>query len=397
MKYKATPTVPYSQLPQHVKDSLNNLPKTSYTSYNINQLISEGVLRSESDLAKQIQQDILFNKGIYVDVIALDTIYRRLIDRDYEYRITNLDSLGNVISCSQENNDTKYNICLDTKIIGVNKTQNLKTEINIPLTSFFKISIFSVTLSLLILLLTICALLYLLVKLRSLEHNLKAKEANINGVIHDLRLPVSNMVLALEIVNPLIKEEYAKDIIYKTNISIRYLSNKLESLLVATRSKEVELRANKVNINPDMLNERLTNIKLALCYRYTNKKSSINLTNLVEREVNLDLMFIESILANLLENSLKYSNDEVIIDINICLKGENTLVMDVKDNGLGIGSKNHKSIFEQYFRVDEKYKNGTGIGLNYSRILAKLHGGNLILISSCLGVGSHFRATLNIE
>lgn len=397
VEYKLTPRVSYSQLPKHVKDSLLNLSKNSNPSYDINKLISDGVLRSGNELTQQLQQDILFDKGVGVDVIALDSIFRKLANRDYEYRVTNLDSLGNVISCSQDNNDAKYNICLAKKYIGIKKAQNLKAEINVPLTSYFKISIFAVASSLLIILLTVCGLIYLLAKLRKLEHDLKAREASINGVIHDLKSPVSNMMLVLEMLNPLIKEEYAKEIIYKTRISIRYLSNKIESLLVAARRREVKLIANKTNIGPDMLRERLNNIKLALYYRYSNKNSNINLTSLVEKEINIDLMFVESILANLLENSLKYSKNEVEIDIDIYLKDVNTLVIDVKDNGFGMDYKNHKNIFEQYYRLDENYKNGTGIGLCYSRILAKLHGGNLILVSSRLGEGSHFKATFNIE
>ena len=72
--------------------------------------------------------------------------------------------------------------------------------------------------------------------------------------------------------------------------------------------------------------------------------------------------------------------------------------MTVSDNGPGIPSKQREKIFESFHRVSNDLSDGvsgTGIGLTISRDLARLHGGDLILLDT--EVGASFQLSLPIN
>lgn len=103
---------------------------------------------------------------------------------------------------------------------------------------------------------------------------------------------------------------------------------------------------------------------------------------------------LQRMLANLLDNALKYtlSDGKVTIDL---MHSQETYQLTVSDTGPGISGADQDRVFERFFRCDASRgrSEGCGLGLSFARAVALAHGGE-ILISSIPGDGSCFTVSL---
>lgn len=110
--------------------------------------------------------------------------------------------------------------------------------------------------------------------------------------------------------------------------------------------------------------------------------------------VMIDPDHLETILNNLVENSLKYSHDEKNIQISLRTE-DDSVKLSVKDKGDGIPRKDQKSIFDKFYRVENTLTaktKGHGLGLSIVKNLVSLNGGK-ISVESELGQGATFILT----
>ncbi|MBV8162311.1 MAG: PAS domain-containing protein [Acidimicrobiia bacterium] len=109
--------------------------------------------------------------------------------------------------------------------------------------------------------------------------------------------------------------------------------------------------------------------------------------------VSIDSAKVQQVLHHLIDNALKYSDGEVVVEIHD--RGEEVEVA-VVDKGAGIFSGDVPRLFERFFQLDgasTRAHGGTGIGLYVARRLVEAHGGR-IWCESRLGIGSRFAFTL---
>ena len=100
-------------------------------------------------------------------------------------------------------------------------------------------------------------------------------------------------------------------------------------------------------------------------------------------------------LSNLVDNSIKYSDENSIIHLE-AVRGKTHIDLVVKDQGIGIPKADLDRIFERFYRVDKarsRATGGTGLGLSIVRHVAANHGGE-ILLQSREGEGSKFTIRL---
>ena len=103
-------------------------------------------------------------------------------------------------------------------------------------------------------------------------------------------------------------------------------------------------------------------------------------------------------MLNLLSNAIKFSKEKGNIDVNVYLK-DKYVVLEVKDNGIGIPITMQQKIFERFVQLDKslsRKKEGSGIGLSLVKILVEIHNG-YIELESKEGNGSIFRVYLQNE
>lgn len=111
-------------------------------------------------------------------------------------------------------------------------------------------------------------------------------------------------------------------------------------------------------------------------------------------QVMLDVHSLDTILRNLVNNAMKYSNDQKFIGISLSHKGKD-IILKIKDRGIGLSKKSLNHIFEKFYRVEDTLTaktKGYGLGLSIVKNLVNLNGGT-ISVTSQEGKGSTFTVT----
>jgi heavy metal sensor kinase len=107
-----------------------------------------------------------------------------------------------------------------------------------------------------------------------------------------------------------------------------------------------------------------------------------------------DIRLIQRMVANVLDNAIKYTPVNGKIDVTVSTGGDQTVQITVKDNGMGISGRDLEHIFERFYRCDpSRSQAGTGLGLSFARAAARAHNGD-ITVASTPGEGSTFTVML---
>jgi two-component system, OmpR family, phosphate regulon sensor histidine kinase PhoR len=135
---------------------------------------------------------------------------------------------------------------------------------------------------------------------------------------------------------------------------------------------------------------------------YRRQAESKGLEFLVELEeglplLNADRFGVEQVLANLLENAVRYtSSGSVTLRVGVRAK---LLTMVVSDTGAGIETEHLGRIFERFYVVDRarsRERGGTGLGLSIVKHIMTLHGG-WVRVTSTPGAGSMFTVAFPLD
>ncbi len=112
-----------------------------------------------------------------------------------------------------------------------------------------------------------------------------------------------------------------------------------------------------------------------------------------------DEIHLTNVIFNLLDNALKYRREDTPLQLQISTRNDgNHIVIDVKDNGIGIKREDIHKIFTRFYRVHTGNRHdvkGFGLGLAYVKQIVELHDGN-IHAESQYGKGTDFVITLPI-
>ncbi|TAK70273.1 MAG: HAMP domain-containing histidine kinase [Actinomycetota bacterium] len=112
--------------------------------------------------------------------------------------------------------------------------------------------------------------------------------------------------------------------------------------------------------------------------------------------IDADAVRLSQILGNLLDNALHHTpaGGEVVVSFG---RASADVIVEVTDNGAGIGAEHLPLIFDRFYRADASRTTGTGgtgLGLTIARALAEAHGGTLDARSHGAGAGASFSLTL---
>lgn len=121
----------------------------------------------------------------------------------------------------------------------------------------------------------------------------------------------------------------------------------------------------------------------------------LSLTGSAELLVRGDRSQLVSVISNLVDNAIKYSEAGGVVLVEGMNQGDE-VVVTVTDHGIGIAERDQKRIFERFYRVDKarsRATGGTGLGLSIVRHIVLEHGGS-IDVRSEEGIGSTFMVRL---
>ena len=223
------------------------------------------------------------------------------------------------------------------------------------------------------------------------EDNQKKFIANVS---HDFRSPLTSIRGYLNAmldgtIPPEMHEKYLQVVLNETDRLTKLTNGLLE--LNSLNDKGIVLSMSDFDINSVI--RQICETFDVLC---REKKISIELIlSGEELFVNADMGKIQQVVANLVDNAIKFSHNNSIIKIETTEKSDKVFV-SVKDSGIGIPADAQKLVFDRFYKTDlsrGKDKKGTGLGLAITREIIQAHDQNINVIST-EGVGSEFIFTL---
>ena len=144
-------------------------------------------------------------------------------------------------------------------------------------------------------------------------------------------------------------------------------------------NKKLILNKNEVTLEP-IINDLIEKAKAKV-------EKPINImTDLKAKTVLADEQYMTEAIANLIDNAIKYSKEEIEIRITTTENDKNVL-LKIYDNGIGISKEDQRIIFDKFGRAAIHEQNrkggvsGFGLGLNYVDQVMQAHGGKVTVAS----------------
>ena len=197
-----------------------------------------------------------------------------------------------------------------------------------------------------------------------LEVSNRQKDDIISAISHEFKNPIavingySQTLLDDENLNPNIRQKFLSKI-YKNGVKLSDLIDTLR-LSIKLDSGQQSMSFTRLNLY-DIVHDSLENIKI----NYPKRDAIIRGSS--EVSIKADNSLFSVVISNLIENAFKYSEDEVIIEIN-----EHSV--KVIDTGIGISEKNLENITNKFYRVHENsWNNSLGLGLFIVSNIISLH------------------------
>ena len=104
---------------------------------------------------------------------------------------------------------------------------------------------------------------------------------------------------------------------------------------------------------------------------------------------------LQRMIANLIDNALKYTPENGNVNLDLVCDGKK-IKITIADTGMGIPEHDLQRIFERFYRCDQsRSQDGCGMGLSFSRAVARTHGGD-ITVKSNPGWGTVFTIELGV-
>jgi signal transduction histidine kinase len=230
------------------------------------------------------------------------------------------------------------------------------------------------------------------------SHDLRAPLVNMKGFAGELRAElreVTDIIAACgnrlteqeqNQLTSLLRREMPEALMY-VDSSVHRMDSLINAILTMSRLGKKELRP-----QPLYLGDIISPLLATFAHQIDEHRVEIRVGDLPQ--VVGDRGALEMILANLMDNALKYltHDRDGLLEITANV-GDDDVTVHVRDNGRGIAPEDQTKIFDIFRRAGEQNVAGEGMGLAYVKTLVRRHGG-MIWCQSTLGEGSTFSFTL---
>lgn len=214
----------------------------------------------------------------------------------------------------------------------------------------------------------------------------------VSNISHELKTPIGALALLAETVADEEDAAVAQRLAERMVTEAFRVSRTIDDLLELSRIEAEEAPQREPVPVHLVLADAVERIREAA----DNSRIKLNVEEPPKRLTIMgDRRQLVSALYNLLDNAVKYSDTESVIDVNTKFNGE-SIEIAVRDHGLGIPARDIERVFERFYRVDRarsRVTGGTGLGLAIVRHVASNHQGD-VRAESEEGVGSTFTLIL---
>ncbi len=397
-----------------------------YNSYELikNDILNEGYATIEKALEEegnmrfgQTPKGTRIKSGPTNDTIPPMTyFYERLSDMGYPMSLHNLDSITAELLTLKGLGNQYYidiiNLRTGEKINGIGSqkepsfmaikpkyfpirsdyTQVVQLIITNPNKTFLERMGLMLAGTFIIMLLVIVCISYQVRFISHFEKIFQIREDFSYAMIHDMKTPLTSIIMALNFLRSgkldnrqEMKDKYF-DIAENEADHLLTLTNKV---LTISKLENHKLEMNKTEVELTPIIEKLTEK-----FKAKSQKTVNYITDIKAETAYADAEYLEEVLSNLIDNSIKYSGESVEIRISTA-RDDRYTVLKVHDNGFGISDKDIHLIFRKYERASAVKRNrrngasGFGLGLNFVDQVVEAHHGK-IFVSSIEGEFTEF-------
>ena len=336
-----------------------------------------------------------------VSLPLLDSLFTEaLAKEDYHAELVCqvVDSLGNVLQQEANGAVMPSFRTVETKPIFINEehTEAVQAVIVNPYwIAFRQMGMMLVATALLILFVAGCIVrqVQIIIKQNKIA---RIRQDFTYAMIHDMKTPISTISMAGHTLESGIlddKPELRKQYFSILNEESAHLLSLSEKILTIAKLEQSRLKLVRSEVDlPKLFDELVQKYKVKAEKQATFEVSCPSLPPFLADED-----YLKEAISNLIDNSLKYSNEEVQIRLSAEV-GKGVVYIKVRDNGWGIPLKQQKRIFEKFERGGLEYKKGKkvsgfGLGLNYVyRVIMAMNG--TVEVDSVEGAYSEFTLSL---
>ena len=227
-----------------------------------------------------------------------------------------------------------------------------------------------------------------------LHNRINAAENFSTDLVHEIRNPLASLKSASEIISETENQEQrdklvkilAHDVERIERLITDYSQMLKDEVAITTeKMKKIDLKV-VVNSVVDDFNNIYNHKRGINIHLKTNGSKEYMVLGIENR--------IEQIIANLLDNSISFSEDNQKIDVELTKDQSGKIILNVIDEGQGFKEKDTKKIFKRFYsNRPEKFGQHSGLGLNIVKNLVELHNGDINASNNKRGKGAKIEIT----
>ena len=335
------------------------------------------------------------------DINKFEKIIERNLERmninlDFEYAIFDQDSITKISSEKFDLSNQSYSSLI---FKDENDLSNYSLMVAFPgrtpflLGSLVSVIITSIIFTSIIIIAYVTTIL-LLLRQRQIS---QIKTDFINNMTHEFKTPIATINLALSAIkNPktIVNKEKVKKYLQMIYDENNRMHDQVENVLMISHLERNQLNIEKTkqDIN-EIIDLAISHVSLIV----ENNNGNI----ITEKDADNSMVIgnethLINVMVNILDNAIKYNDNSPEIFIKTLNIGSRVLI-EIKDNGIGMSKAVQSKIFEKFYRKqtgDLHDVKGHGLGLAYVKKIIAFHNGN-ITVDSAVGKGSKFTIQLN--
>jgi signal transduction histidine kinase len=335
------------------------------------------------------------------DINKFEKIIKRNLERmninlDFEYAIFDQDSITKISSEKFDLSNQSYSSLI---FKDENDLSNYSLKVAFPgrtpflLGSLVSVIITSIIFTSIIIIAYVTTIL-LLLRQRQIS---QIKTDFINNMTHEFKTPIATINLALSAIkNPktIVNKEKVKKYLQMIYDENNRMHDQVENVLMISHLERNQLNIEKTkqDIN-EIIDLAISHVSLIV----ENNNGNI----ITEKDADNSMVIgnethLINVMVNILDNAIKYNDNSPEIFIKTLNIGSKVLI-EIKDNGIGMSKAVQSKIFEKFYRKqtgDLHDVKGHGLGLAYVKKIIAFHNGN-ITVDSAVGKGSKFTIQLN--
>jgi len=225
----------------------------------------------------------------------------------------------------------------------------------------------------------------------------RVRQEFLSNISHELRTPLTSILAFVETLQDgaMEDEENNRRFLSVIGRNAERMHRLIDDILELStiESGKITLDLKLINLSP-LVKEIFTNLSAKA------KERGVKLTSEVPENtfVFADAARLEQMLTNLIDNAVKFNSEDGQVTVKHAQIGGKDVV-SVADTGEGISAEHTERIFERFYRTDRARSReigGTGLGLAIVKHLARLHDGEVSVVS-IIGAGTTFSLELPVK